>query len=95
MSKHISYANITATVALVFAMTGTGFAASHYIITSTSQIKQSVLAKLHGKAAATRATSWPWLGNPRPQRGHGRNRGYGNYGSKGRDWRYRDWCCRG
>jgi hypothetical protein len=45
--------NAIALVALVFAMTGTGIAASHYIITSTSQIKPSVLKKLRGKIGAT------------------------------------------
>src|ERR1039458_8720993 len=33
-------------LALLFSMTGTGIAASRYIITSTSQIKPSVLKKL-------------------------------------------------
>lgn len=40
--------NAIAIVALVFAMAGTSLAASRYIITSTSQIKPSVLRKLHG-----------------------------------------------
>lgn len=38
--------NAIALVALVFAMTGTGIAATHYVITSTSQIKPSVLKQL-------------------------------------------------
>jgi len=42
--------NAIALTALVFAMTGTGVAASHYVITSTSQIKPSVLRKLRGTA---------------------------------------------
>ena len=44
--------NAIAVVALVFAFTGTGLAASHYIITSTKQIKPSVLRKLHGARGA-------------------------------------------
>ena len=44
--------NAIALTALVFAFTGTGLAASHYIITSTKQIKPSVLRKLHGARGA-------------------------------------------
>jgi disulfide bond formation protein DsbB len=39
-----------AIVALILAMAGTGIAASHYIITSTSQIKPSVLRELRATA---------------------------------------------
>lgn len=42
------YAEITATVALVLAMSGGALAASHYLISSTSQIKPSVLRQLKG-----------------------------------------------
>lgn len=48
--RHFSYANVTATLALVFAMSGGALAATHYLITSTSQIKPSVRAALKGKA---------------------------------------------
>lgn len=43
--------NAIALTALVFAMTGTGIAASRYIITSTSQIKPSVLRELRSELA--------------------------------------------
>jgi hypothetical protein len=36
--KHLSYANIVATLALVFAMGGSAIAAKHYLINSTRQI---------------------------------------------------------
>jgi hypothetical protein len=40
---------VVALIALFVALGGTGIAARHYLITSTSQIKPSVLAKLKGK----------------------------------------------
>lgn len=49
MGKHLSYANVVATAALVLAMAGGAFAASHYLITSTGQISPTVLGKLKGR----------------------------------------------
>jgi hypothetical protein len=46
--RHISYANIVATLALVFAMSGGALAASRYLITSTKQINPKVLKSLKG-----------------------------------------------
>ncbi len=46
MRRHMTYANIVATMALVLAMGGSALAAKHYLITSTSQIKPSVLSRL-------------------------------------------------
>jgi hypothetical protein len=48
--RRCSYANVVATFALFFAMTGGALAASHYLITSTKQIKPSVLKSLVGRA---------------------------------------------
>jgi len=51
--KRLSYANVTATLALVFALGGgTAWAAHHYLIVSTNQIKPSVVKKLHGAKGA-------------------------------------------
>lgn len=44
--------NLVAWLALFVALGGTSMAASHYIITSTKQIKPSVLKKLHGERGA-------------------------------------------
>ena len=46
LRRHVSYANVVATMALVFAMGGTAIAANHYLITSTKQIKPSVVKSL-------------------------------------------------
>jgi hypothetical protein len=43
-----SPATIIASIALFFSLAGTGLAASKYLITSTKQIKPSVLSSLHG-----------------------------------------------
>ena len=53
LRKHLSYANVAATMALVFAMGGSAIAAKHYLITKTTQIKPSVLKKLTGKTGKT------------------------------------------
>ena len=49
MRRRLSYANVTATLALVFAMSGGALAANHYLINSTKQINPKVLKKLTGK----------------------------------------------
>jgi hypothetical protein len=54
--RHLSYANIVATLALVFAMSGGALAASHYLINSTKQINPKVLKKLKGNKGRTGAT---------------------------------------
>jgi hypothetical protein len=53
--RRMTYANIAATLALVFAMSGGAYAASRVLITSTGQIKPSVLKQLKGKAGTNGA----------------------------------------
>ena len=48
MRPRLTYANVVATLALVFAMSGGAWAASHYLINSTKQINPKVLRKLRG-----------------------------------------------
>ncbi len=56
--KHFTYANVAMTLALVFAMSGGAYAASKYVITSTKQIKPSVLKGLKG-SQGTRGPAGP------------------------------------
>src|SRR5881628_2735569 len=49
---HLTYANVAATLALVFAMSGGALAAKHYLINSTKQINPKVLKKLRGARGA-------------------------------------------
>ena len=62
MSRRLNYANVTATLALFFAMTGGALAAKHYLINSTKQINPKVLKALkgnRGRAGAAGATGTP------------------------------------
>jgi hypothetical protein len=52
LRKRFRYANIVATLALVFAMSGGAYAAGRYVITSTKQISPKVLKSLQGKPGA-------------------------------------------
>lgn len=52
IGKRVTYANVTATLALVLAMSGGALAASHYLITSTKQISPKVLKQLKGGPGA-------------------------------------------
>jgi hypothetical protein len=55
MRKHLTYANVTVTIALVLAMSGGAYAASKYVINSTKQINPKVLKSLVGKTGANGA----------------------------------------
>ena len=47
-SRHLGYANVTATLALVVSMSGGAFAAQQYLLTSTKQIDPKVIKALKG-----------------------------------------------
>ncbi len=64
--------NIVAWLALFVALTGTSMAATHYVITSTHQIRPSVLKSLHG-ATGARGDS-RFAGRPGSRGAEGRNR---------------------
>jgi hypothetical protein len=53
MRRHLSYANVAATLALVFSMSGGALAAKHYLVNSTEQINPKVLTALRGNEGAT------------------------------------------
>jgi hypothetical protein len=52
MRRRFTYANVTATLALVFAMSGAAIAGHHYLINSTKQINPKVLKALKGRTGA-------------------------------------------
>jgi hypothetical protein len=55
----LSPSTVIATIALVFSMSGASFAAGHYLITSTAQIKPSVLKQLEAKSSRTISAQGP------------------------------------
>jgi hypothetical protein len=81
MRRHLSYANVVATLALIFAMSGGALAASHYLIKSTSQISPKVLKKLKGNTgpAGPRGKE----GAPGKEGASGQNGGEGKQGPQG------------
>lgn len=91
--KRFTYANVAMTLALVFAMTGGAYAASKYVISSTKQIKPSVISQLKGKngangkngaTGATGATGAPGAtGAQGPAGTNGTNGSNGNNGVNG------------
>jgi hypothetical protein len=56
MRKHFTPATAISLAALFFSLTGAGLAASHYLITSVSQIKPSVQNALRGQTGLQGAT---------------------------------------
>lgn len=55
MRKHLSYANVVATLALVFAMSGGALAAKRYLLNSVGQINPRVIQRLR---STPRASLW-------------------------------------
>jgi hypothetical protein len=51
--RFISYANVTATLAIVLSMSGGALAANHFLLNSTKQISPKVLKKLKGRTGPT------------------------------------------
>jgi hypothetical protein len=70
--RHLSYANVVATLALVFAMSGAAVAAKHYLVESARQINPKVIKKLRGNTGLRGApgASGP-RGEPGPQGSQG------------------------
>ncbi len=52
LRRHLSYANVASTLALVLAMSGGALAATHYLINSSKQINPKVLRELKGNVGA-------------------------------------------
>jgi hypothetical protein len=69
MRRRFSYANVAATLALVFSMSSGALAAKHYLITSTKQIKPSVLKQLRGRTGTTGAKGATGSGGPQGAQG--------------------------
>jgi len=58
--RKLTYANVVSTLALLLVLAGgTAYAANHYLITRTSQIKPSVLRDLRGRAGQSGAPGSP------------------------------------
>ncbi|HEV7938569.1 MAG TPA: hypothetical protein VGP18_11180 [Solirubrobacteraceae bacterium] len=87
--KRATFANVVATLALVFAMTGGAYAAGKYLVTSTKQIKPSVLAQLKGKAGAPGAAGAQGPAGPAGAQGpagaNGKDGAAGANGTNGKD----------
>lgn len=87
--KHLTFANVAATIAVFFAISGGAYAASKYLITSTKQISPKVLKKLGGEAgktglAGTQGPAGP-TGPQGPQGAKGENGAPGTSGANGKD----------
>jgi hypothetical protein len=64
LRRRLTYTNVGVTLALFFSMSGGALAAGHYLITSTKQIKPSVLSALKGKPGAAGANGATGVAGP-------------------------------
>jgi hypothetical protein len=64
MRLRLTYANVMATLALVFSMSGGALAAQHYLITKASQISPAVRAELRGNPGRAGPRGPQGLGGP-------------------------------
>lgn len=86
LRSRFNYSNVVATLALVFAMSGGAYAASKFLISSTKQIKPSVLAQLKGKAGPAGGVGVQGPAGPAgPQGPAGANGKDGSNGTNGKD----------
>jgi hypothetical protein len=83
ISRRISYANVTATLALFFAITGGALAARHYLVNSTNQINPKVLKQLRGQNGKSVTGPQGLKGDPGPAGPKGEPGAPGAKGEKG------------
>jgi Collagen triple helix repeat (20 copies) len=83
LRRRITPPTVIATVALVFAFTGGAYAAGKYVITSTKQIKPSVLKSLAGKPGPAGPAGAAGVGAPGAQGPAGPAGPQGSAGSAG------------
>jgi hypothetical protein len=84
--RRLSYANVTATLALAFSLTGGALAASHYVINSTKQINPRVLKQLRGEAGAAGTTGDKGTAGPVGKEGaDGKEGSGGRQGAAGKE----------
>ena len=86
LRAHVSYANVAATLALLFAMSGGALAANRYLLSSAKQISPKLLKQLKGQkgAAGPQGSAGP-AGAQGAQGTQGPEGKAGNPGSNGKE----------